>query len=287
MDARTAESRRGILNPREGETHFTLARFDPSPDLAGLVERYWTVRWDLRGQAPYAQETLTYPQVNLVFGTHRPGVFGAGTKRFVAMLAGEGWVIGAKFRPGGFRPFWRGPVSELTDRSVTIVEAFGAAGAELDVAVHAAHASPEQCIALIEVFLRARAPVLDPDVALATKVVALAQSDPAIARVTDLAERTGLTVRKLQRLFASHVGVSPRWVLRRFRVHEAAERVVRGEVADWSALACELGYFDQAHFIREFKAQTGRTPGEYAALCAPASSSGDPSIATMLRPPKH
>ena len=276
MDARAAESRRGILDPRRGDTRFTLTRFDPSPGLAGLVDRYWFVRWDLRGQPPYAQETLTYPQVNLVFGTHRPGVFGAGTKRFVATLEGEGWVIGAKFRPGGFRPFWRGSVSELTDRSISVTEAFGAPGAEVEAAVHAARASdapPEHCIALIEAFLRARAPEPDDDVALAARVVALAERDPAIARVTDLAERTGLTVRKLQRLFASHVGVSPRWVLRRFRVHEAAERVARGEVTDWSALACEVGYFDQAHFIREFKAQTGRTPGEYAALCA-ASGSG-------------
>ncbi len=272
MDARSAENRRGILNPREGETRFTLARFAASPDLAGLVERYWTVRWDLRGRPPHAQETLTYPQVNLVFGTHRPGVHGAGTKRFVAMLEGEGWAIGAKFRAGGFRPFWRGSVSELTDRSITVTEAFGAPGSEVDAAVHAAHASgapPEHSIALIEAFLRARAREPDEDVALAAKAVALAQRDPAIARVAHLAERTGLTVRKLQRVFASHVGVSPRWVLRRFRVHEAAERVARGEVQDWSALASELGYFDQAHFIREFKAQTGRTPGEYAALCAP------------------
>ena len=268
MDARTAASRRGILDPRRGDARFTLARFDPAPDLAALVDRYWTVRWDLRGQPPHVQETLSYPQVNLVIGTHQPGIFGATTKRFVATLEGDGWVIGTKFRPGGFRPFWRGSVSELTDRSVTIAEAFGEPGAELDAAVHAAQASPERCIALVEAFLRARAPEPDDDVALATKVVALAESDPAMARVTDLAERTGLTVRKLQRLFASYVGVSPRWVLRRFRVHEAAERVARGEVADWSALACELGYFDQAHFIREFKAQTGRTPGEYAALCA-------------------
>lgn len=271
MDARTAESRRGILDPRRGAARFTLARFDPSPDLAGLVDRYWTVRWDLRGQPPHVQETLSYPQVNLVIGTHQPGVFGATTKRFVATLEGEGWVLGTKFRPGGFRPFWRGSVSELTDRSVTLVQAFGAAGAEVDAAVHAAQAAgapPERCIALVEAFLRARAPAADDDVALATRVVAVAESDPAMARVADLAERTGLTVRTLQRLFASHVGVSPRWVLRRFRVHEAAERVARGEVADWSALACELGYFDQAHFIREFKAQTGRTPGEYALLCA-------------------
>ena len=90
----------------------------------------------------------------------------------------------------------------------------------------------------------------------------------AIARVSELAARAGVTARKLQRVFHSYVGVSPGWVIRRFRVQEAAERVARREVVDWSALASELGYFDQAHFIHDFKAQVGRTPGEYAAWCA-------------------
>lgn len=55
---------------------------------------------------------------------------------------------------------------------------------------------------------------------------------------------------------------------RRFRVHEAAERVKAGAPPDWTGLALELGYFDQAHFIRDFRSQVGRTPAEYARLCA-------------------
>jgi AraC-like DNA-binding protein len=274
----SAESRRGILNPRAGDRRFTLARHAPAPDLAALIERHWTIRWDLREQGPHTQETLPYPHVNLVIGTHRPGVHGVRTTRFVAELEGEGWVVGTKFRPGGFRPFWPAPISSLTDRSVPIAEAFGDEGAALDASVHAA-ASDAERIAIVEAFLRARRPGLDDDAgvddagldddaALAAKIVDLAQADASIARVSELAERAGVTVRTLQRIFRSHVGVAPKWVIRRFRVQEAADRVARGEAADWPSLACDLGYFDQAHFIREFKAQIGRTPGEYAALCA-------------------
>src|SRR4051794_29443199 len=118
-----AESRRGILNPAAGDAHFALARHAPAPDLAGLVERHWIVRWDLRDRAPYEQETLPYPCVNLVIGTHRPGLHGVGTRRFVARLEGEGWVVGTKFRPGGFRPFWGAPMGTLTDRDLPLSEA--------------------------------------------------------------------------------------------------------------------------------------------------------------------
>ena len=57
--------------------------------------------------------------------------------------------------------------------------------------------------------------------------------------------------------------MSPKWVIRRYRLHEALERVNAGHRVDWAALAAELGYFDQAHFIRDFKALVGRTPAEY------------------------
>ena len=85
-----------------------------------------------------------------------------------------------------------------------------------------------------------------------------------------VAKGSGTTVRALQRLFQEYVGVSPKWVLRRFRIHEAAERLAAGARIDAAAFASECGYFDQAHFIRDFKAQVGRTPGEYAEICASA-----------------
>ena len=264
-------SRRGILNPHAGDLHFTLQRYDPAPDLSEIIERYWVVRWDLRGREPYAQETLPYPCVNLVIGTHRPGVHGVATRRFVAELEGEGWVIGAKFRPGGFRPFVSIPMCQLTDRTVRLPDLFGPDGTALECAVHAARTDTGR-IALIEAFVRARRPAHDPNTAEAARNVGFAEADPSIARVGGLAGRAGLSVRALQRLFSSYVGIGPKWVIRRFRIHEAANRVANGIDPDWSGLAQELGYFDQAHFIRDFKTQTGRTPADYAALCALAGS---------------
>jgi len=88
-------------------------------------------------------------------------------------------------------------------------------------------------------------------------------ADPDLRRVDQLCSLAGYSKRTLQRLFREYVGVSPKWVLQRIRLHEAADRMADGE-QDWPRLALELGYFDQAHFIKAFKASIGRSPAEYA-----------------------
>jgi len=70
-------------------------------------------------------------------------------------------------------------------------------------------------------------------------------------------------VRTMQRLFARHVGVSPKWVIRRKRLHEAAERLADDDPPDLAALAVDLGYADQAHFVRDFRDLVGVPPGSY------------------------
>jgi transcriptional regulator GlxA family with amidase domain len=75
---------------------------------------------------------------------------------------------------------------------------------------------------------------------------------------------SGLSARTLQRLFADYVGVSPKWVMRRARLHEAAEHADSGEPVDWACLASDLGYADQAHLTRDFTFTIGIPPTRYA-----------------------
>jgi len=89
--------------------------------------------------------------------------------------------------------------------------------------------------------------------------------DPRLRRVATLAEDFGTSERQLQRLFAEYVGVSPKWVMRRARLHEAALRADTGGDVDWAALARDLGYADQAHLTRDFTATIGEPPARYAA----------------------
>jgi AraC-like DNA-binding protein len=71
-------------------------------------------------------------------------------------------------------------------------------------------------------------------------------------------------VRGVQRLFAEYVGIGPKWVIRRYRLHEVTERMAAGGEIDWAALAADLGYADQGHFIRDFKNMFGEPPTWYA-----------------------
>jgi AraC-like DNA-binding protein len=88
-------------------------------------------------------------------------------------------------------------------------------------------------------------------------------------------ERFGIATRTLQRIFSDYVGASPKWVIQRYRLQEAAERLARDGPAGLSRLAQELGYVDQAHFIRDFRAMVGVPPAEYARGAAAAVEAAD------------
>jgi AraC-like DNA-binding protein len=257
------EAPRGVLDLRSGRGRFDVTRTRPGPALAELVEHFWTVSWDLRGRDPHTQHTLPHPSVHLVAERDRSGVMGVLTGRFTRRLEGQGRAFGVRFRPAGFHPFLGAPVATLTDRRVAVAEVFGPAGDRL-VAELLAAAGQERLVAAAEAFLLARRPAPEPDVARVNRVVDQIMADRDITRVADVTDRSGIATRRLQRLFATYVGVTPKWVIRRARLHEAVERLDAGDDLDLAFLARELGYFDQAHFARDFRSAVGRPPTAYA-----------------------
>jgi AraC-like DNA-binding protein len=267
----------GILVPSAVGRHFTLRRHAPSADLAGIIDRFWIVRWDLRGPegGPREQATLPFPAVNVVVGDHQPGVFGPTSARFVAKLQGAGSVFGVKFRPAGFRGLLAPGLSarDLVDRSCAPAAAFvdGPAAAAWVERVEALASGDDDAattrVRLTEALVRAHHRGLVKEDDEVNQIVELARSDTSLTRVASLATRAGVGVRCLERLVRAAVGVPPKWILRRFRVQEAAARLAANDAVDLPGLALDLGYTDQPHFIRDFRAQTGYTPARYAALC--------------------
>ena len=252
---------RAILKPAAKK--FTLARRPASADLDFFVSWYWIVRWKLESGERFTQETLPYPCVNLVFERGASAAWGVISGRGSRLLDGAGAVLGIKLQPGAFRPFWGRPVAELTDASVPLETILGpeclTVEAEiLDLTDDAA------MVARVESFLRPRLPPRDEQVALARRIVDKAASDREIRKVDDLVTAVGIGKRAMQRLFHENVGVSPKWVIQRYRLQEAAEQLAEGKSLDLARLALDLGYFDQPHFIKDFKRMVGRSPGEYA-----------------------
>jgi AraC-like DNA-binding protein len=112
-------------------------------------------------------------------------------------------------------------------------------------------------------FFLARIPRSNPKVRLATELVQRITDDRQIKTVDDLADRAGLDKRRLQRIFNEYVGIGLKWVIRRVRLHDIVEMLNSGAEPDWSQVALELGYFDQAHLINEFGSIVGESPARF------------------------
>jgi AraC-like DNA-binding protein len=257
------EPPRGVLH-RLPPDEFAHWRSPPPPELEPWVEHWWSVRWNLEGRPPRVQETLPHPTVHLVSEPGLAAVWGVQTRRFARTLAGRGSAFGVKFRVGAFRGFLGAPVASLLDRHVPVEALFPEDAAALRALADGDGAPEDEAVAVATRALRRRLPAPSAQAGLAREIVALAGRDRTLNDVAALARASGLAVRSLQRLFAEQVGVSPKWVLRRHRLHEAVARAQGGEALDWAALAQELGYFDQAHLIADFRALVGWTPASYA-----------------------
>ncbi|MFE5945264.1 DUF6597 domain-containing transcriptional factor [Streptomyces sp. NPDC056480] len=296
-DSAPRKDTRGIVDPAELLSRVRFRRHTPAPELRPYLEHYWLIDWEL--PEPYASHVVPHPSMNIVF--QRYGALGApaadahasaevsgiGLGLFTQKLTEAGRVCGIQFRPGGFRPFapaW--PVSTWTGRRVPLAEVFPdtdadtGTGTDMDMdagtdagtdpGLLSAVLSPDTDharVAALDAFLLAHGPAPDPAADRAMELVDLIRGDRTVRKVAQLVAATGLSARSLQRLFASHVGVGPKWVILRYRIHEALERAESADAAggpDWAALAAELGYSDQAHLVREFTATIGVPPTAYA-----------------------
>ena len=258
---------RGIVHAAAGRERFHLARFEPGPELLPFVEHYWFVRYTIDPQSPFSQTVLSYPNVHLAFeaeqGEQRALLYGVPLRPFVRQLSGTGYVLGVKFRAGGFYPFWDQDVNQLTGLTV---QASGILGADIEEwKERILGAGDEKAMAEhAECMLLTRLPAQDEQATLAGRIVLEAMNDRSLTSVEQMSDRHALSVRQLQRLFRKYVGVSPKWVIKRFRLQEAAERLEQNPSVSWAELAVTLGYSDQAHFIKDFKSVVGQSPAAYS-----------------------
>ncbi|MGQ4599946.1 DUF6597 domain-containing transcriptional factor [Nocardia sp. R6R-6] len=257
---------KGILHPAEQAKHRALVRLPPSDAVGHYIEWYWAVSWDLRGRPPYRAEVLSYPSVNVTFersGTRTGGfVNGVCTTRFIRELSGVGQTFGIRFRAGGFGAFTGLEAGSFRDRVVAVADVLPDAAGLTERVLGAA--TDERRRAVVEEYLMGRPAVDDPTYRMVLRIVDTMAADQELTRVDQITDRFGVPARTLQRMFRRYVGASPKWVLRRYRLQDAADLLAKGRTEDLAALAAELGYFDQAHFSREFTAEVGTAPLKYA-----------------------
>lgn len=253
---------KGVVAPGLADRTFRMARYAPEPALAHALDHYWVVEWDLGAKPPFVQRTLPYPCVHVVFDRARSGIWGVPTGPFDYTLAGAGKVCGLRFKAGAFRAVLGRPLHTITDQVLALDALFAWDAAAVCDAV-LGHADDAEMVAAAGALIAPHLGKPDPQVERIGAILHAIEHTPGLTRVEQVAAHAGMHVRSLQQLFSEYVGVSPKWVIRRFRLHEAADRLAVDADVDLAALAYDLGYFDQAHFSADFKRLVGESPARY------------------------
>ncbi|MFJ8895658.1 helix-turn-helix domain-containing protein [Leifsonia sp. NPDC102414] len=264
----------------------TIERLWPGEGAAVFVRHYWTPRWRLVPGASLRQQVLEYPTANVVFEQDTTALHLARRGLSVKTLRGDGWAFGAMLRPGVARGLAGVSVRSLPSAvpladGAGVADGVGVADAAGGYQHHALLLPGVDALkgrihdamrrgddrAAVEAFEEwtATLPAPGAEARMVDAIVAAVETDRTITRVEQLADRFGLGVRHLQRLVAGHIGFGPKWLIQRYRLQEAAAALRSPAPPQLAELAAELGYSDQAHFGREFKAVIGSTPGTYLA----------------------
>jgi AraC-like DNA-binding protein len=171
-------------------------------------------------------------------------------------------MVGIRFRPGGAYPFFRFPISELSEAVTELDLIWGGLLSEIrDQLLELT--TPEQRLLTLESFLLRQAKrSLEPDRAISYAVSRLQQS-PQFLAIRDLANMIGITQKHLISQFERIVGLRPKSFARVCKFQQVVNLIEQQKEIDWVRLANDCGYYDQAHFIKEFQAFSGLNPSSY------------------------
>lgn len=250
--------------------HFTTEHLPPTEEFARVVDRFWAVRWTTRpaSEGPPSVMTLLNPDPLVLLSGRQ--LYGQGVIRrrhTTAPRSGTGILYAAALRPGMVARLLGGTVADHNDRCAPLRDrAWGLNARRLGEELHAA-ADRDGLAGFAAAFERSLPPVASlTDDAELLRVGAMVDAigGEGLTRVVELVDRFHMSARTVQRGFSRHMGVTPKWLLRRFRVLRGAYRLQSDPPRRWSELASSLGYFDDSHFARDFADLLGSTPAVFA-----------------------
>ena len=252
---------------RDPDDHsFTIARPLPPAPLRAWLRRYWIPVWDVPAGERAEQRVLQYPVCLSITTPAYSRFVGPHRGLSTTVLEGRAWGFGTMFAPAAGAVLHDGPLTGVVDghceleaipalRGLTDALRGLMAEGPAEAEVHSA------CCALVEERIASLPDPGEEDL-LVNAIVEEVENDSSLFEVGELGARFGLGERSLQRLTAARLGLTPSWLIRRRRLHEAADGL-RGD-EDLAELAARLGYADQSHFTHDVRSATGATPGELA-----------------------
>jgi AraC-like DNA-binding protein len=253
--------------------------YDPSPELQPFVKCFWTLD-DERKQELVKQRVVPDGCMEMIFhygdlykqyfekGTSivqpRSFIFGQITKYIEIAPTGASGIVAARFFPEGLEPFLSIPISTLENKAISLDNIFGKNGKALEDEVLSA-AGNLQRIKLIESFLVSM--LADPqkiDSITKACVEIIFQSQGQLD-VMQLAGKMNINRRNMERKFIAAIGLSPKQLSKVTRLQAAMKMLEQKKFSSLTSLAYENGYYDQAHFIKDFKEFTGLSPKSFFA----------------------
>ena len=241
----------------------SVYRFAPRAGLADVVRRFRVPVWSLPAGQESIRRVLRYPACFVVVDADHASLVGPTSGITTTRYTSQGWTVAVVLQPAVGRQLIGSDVLTLTDGQIDLGDSALAEVPRLVADIRGSMTHPddpaarESTVAVLETALRKLIPV-DPEGLAVNNIVRTVESDPTIQRVSQIHERFGMSERELHHLAAKRIGITPEWLIRRRRLHEAAWQLSGGAAA--AKLAASLGYDDYAQFQRDFQLAAGIAP---------------------------
>lgn len=193
---------------------------------------------------------------------------GAHSEYQVISTAMQAHVIGVHFKPGGAYPFLRMPAGELRDTTVSLETLWGAAAVELRDRLLEATTHQARFDILEQVLLSELVRGFNHHDSVGFALQSFV-AEPHVTTIAAVTGQIGLSPKRFIQLFRDQTGFTPKVFCRIRRFQRALERMETNKRVEWTAVALDCGYFDQAHFIHDFRAFSGINPSTYLAYRTP------------------
>ena len=250
----------------------SFLRLRPSSDLAACVDNFWFMRGRGPAAMPEGHRILPDGSMEFVFQLgdpffeRRPDgrwrkqphllLVGQMERRTDIKPSGVIHTAGIHFHPAGVSAFVTGDLGRFVNRIVPLVSALGGDLAAVAARLRTAR-TPERRGAILEDFLRIRRRPHDEAMADASR--RLQEATDAVD-IEAMARAFGLSDRQFRRRFEAAVGLGPKRFARIVRFQRVFEQRLEHDARAWSEVALDCGYYDQAHFNRDFRAFAGVRP---------------------------
>lgn len=245
--------------------------YQPAAELASYVECFWSHE---TAQPQPGHRVLPDGCSDILFtrpNEGRPDLLLVGTMTRAGLFdLPQGLFFGVRFRPGMSVHFAAVPGTETVNQRVPLTDVWGAKARQLCERL-AESPSVDAAVGLIESQLRTQLTAHSNNrrsFSPAQRVLQWAEQERGLVRVDELAHHAGLSARQLRRLCLQLTGITPKQLCRAIRFRHAAVQARLAERGEWSQVALDCGYYDQAHFVNEFRALSGLTPTEFCADAA-------------------